>query len=129
MRSRRPSPPLLGPAGLQTWREMTLAYQLSPGELSILRQACATTDLIAWMHEQLSGEPLTVPGSMGQSRPNPLLAAISDQRRALATLWRELALPMPDEDEGRRRTPQAQEAAQSRWRAQRRSQGGALESV
>jgi phage terminase small subunit len=127
-RVKRPSPPLLGPAGLKTWREIVRTYELSPGELEVLRQVCATVDTIAWCHEQLASEPMVVAGSVGQSRPNPLLASLADQRRTLATLWRELSLPMPDEDQGQRRTPQATEAAQARWRAQRRSQGGQVAS-
>ena len=47
-RVRRPGPPRLGPAGLRTWREVTRVYELSPGEVEVLRQACATVDTIAW---------------------------------------------------------------------------------
>ena len=121
---RRPRPPELGPAGLRTWREVTRTYELSPGELECLRQLCGVVDELAWMREQLLGEPLIVLGSTGQPVPNPLLGALDVHRRTLETLWRALSLPMPDEDQGRYRSPNQVAAAQERWRKQRRAEGG-----
>lgn len=46
---------------------------------------------------------------------HPLLLVKSDQERVLDTLLRSLALPMPGEDEGRRRSPAAAANAQRRW--------------
>ena len=52
---------------------------------------------------------------MGQPRPNPLLAEARSQARLLDQLVRALALPLPSEDVGRRRSPSAREAANVRW--------------
>jgi hypothetical protein len=64
-------------------------------------------------------EPLAVEGYNGQPRAHPLLTAAADHRRLLVELFRNLALPMPDEDIGRHRSPAAREAAQLRWRQER----------
>ena len=39
---------------------------------------------------------------------------------------RSLALPMPNEVEGQRRSPKAQAAAQTRWRQERRRSHGTV---
>jgi hypothetical protein len=116
-------PVVLGPAGQQLWHEVTRAYELAPGERETLRQAAQTADIIEWTTRELMGQSMTVPGSMGQDRANPLLAALADQRRVLDTLLRSLALPFPDEAEGHPRSPQQVAAAQARWREQRRGHG------
>ena len=99
------------------------AYELSPGELELLWQASRTVDVLDRLDVELLNEPLTVTGSTGQPRPNPLLAACAEQRRTLAGLMWDLALPMPDELVGRRRSPAATAAAQARWRGHRAQHG------
>lgn len=121
-RSKTPSSGPIGPAGTTTWDELTSSYVFSPGELELVRQIAHTVDLIAELDRDLARQPLTVPGSMGQPRANPLLAAVSAQRRTLEGLLRSLSLPMPNEVEGRRRSPAAVAAAQARWREQRKEQ-------
>ena len=101
------------------WRAVTGDYELSSSELETLRQCCRQVDLIARMDEALRDVPVVVEGSMGQPKSHPLLAAVAEARRTLDTLQRGLNLPMPDEDEGRRRSPVALAAAQARWRSQR----------
>lgn len=119
-RSKTPSSGPIGPRGEVVWDELTAAYVFSPGELELVRQVCHAVDLIAEMDARLAKEDLLVRGSMGQPRPHPLIAAVGQQRRVLETLLRALALPMPDEVEGRRRSPEKVAAAQARWREQRR---------
>jgi hypothetical protein len=114
-----PSVPKLGPAGRRLFREINAVYELSPGETAILRQACATADLISWLDDEMGGQLMTAEGSTGQPRPNPLLSSIADQRRVFDALLRSLNLPMPDETEGRRRSPQQAANAQARWRKDR----------
>jgi len=99
-------------------------YELSAGELELLRQACRVVDLLERADVALIDEELTVAGSMGQARAHPLLAASAEQRRTLEALVRSLALPMPDEVEGRHRSPNAVAAAQARWREQRAARHG-----
>jgi hypothetical protein len=121
--ARKPRPPELGPAGLRLWREVTSAYELAPAEVETLRQLCHTADLCSWLQRQVESEPLTVPGSTGQMTAHPLLSALADQRRTMELLFRSLSLPFPDEVEGHRRSPQQIEAAQHRWKQQRRASG------
>ena len=52
---------------------------------------------------------------MGQPRVNPLLAEARAQRRVLDQLCRALALPLPSDQFGRRRSSSAREAARVRW--------------
>jgi len=91
-------------------------YELSAAELATLARACRTADLLARVDEDLSAD-ITTEGSVGQVRPHPLLRSYVDLSQVLDAQLRSLALPMPDETEGRRRSPAA--AAQARWRAQR----------
>ena len=91
-------------------------YDLAPAEFALLAQACAVVDVLARADVELKRDDLTVLGSVGQVKAHPLLAATADQRRVLDVLIRGLGLPMPGEDEGRRRSPVAMAAAQARWR-------------
>ena len=120
MAARRPRAPELGPAGRQFWRSVVAAYELSPAETETLRQACHTVEPVAWAQEEVEGAPLTVAGSAtGQTVAHSLLGTLTDLRRVLDQQITSLALPMPDEVEGRRRSPKAIAAAQQRWRAQK----------
>jgi hypothetical protein len=94
-------------------------YELFPAELETLRQACRTVDLLARMDEVLMVQDPVQEGGMGQPKAHPLLAQVADHRRLLGGLFRDLSLPMPDEDAGRRRSPAAVAAAQARWRVGR----------
>jgi hypothetical protein len=57
----------------------------------------------------------TAEGSMGQVRVHPLVGAANELRKTLSLLLRDLAVPMPGEEEGRRRSPQQAAAARARW--------------
>ena len=119
---RGPVPPQgLGQAGRRFWRAIVSAYELSPGEAQLLVQACRTVDLLERIDAQLVAEDLTVAGSRGQERAHPLLGAAVEQRRVLEALLNALALPMPGEVEGKKRSPAALHAAQERWRQRRSS--------
>jgi len=110
------APQSLDPAGKALWRAVTGAYDLSPAELELLRQACRVADNLARIDAILADSDLVVEGYAGQPKSHPLLAASADQRRVLDGLFRSMALPMPDEETGRRRSPAAVAAAQARWR-------------
>jgi hypothetical protein len=111
------APQSLGEAGRALWRAITGAYELSPAETELLRQACRVTDHLARIDAALMDSDVVVEGYSGQPRSHPLLQASADQRRVLDALFRSMALPMPAEEEGRRRAPAAVAAAQARWRA------------
>ena len=115
--SRPKSPQSLDEAGKTLWRAVTGAYDLAPHEAELLRQACRVADNLARIDAALLDSDVVVEGYKGQPRANPLLQASADQRRVLDALFRSMALPMPSEDVGRRRSPAAREAAQARWRA------------
>jgi hypothetical protein len=115
------APDGLGQAGRRFWRAVTGAYELSPSETESLRQAARVVDLLERIDAQLVAEDLTVVGSMGQQRSHPLLASAAEQRRVLEGLLNAMALPMPSEVEGKRRSPAALHAAQQRWRERRLS--------
>ena len=103
------------------WRSVLERYELSPSELALLAQAARVADLVERLDVALLDESLTVTGSTGQPKAHPLLAASAEQRRLLETLLNALSLPMPNEIEGRRRSPSATAAAQARWRERRSS--------
>jgi hypothetical protein len=114
------APAGLDKAGRAFWRSVTAVYELSPAELATLAQAARVVDVLARLDAELAdADEMTVTGSTGQPRAHPLLAATADQRRVLDSLLRSLALPMPGEAEGHRRSPAAVAAAQARWRERR----------
>ena len=106
----------LGDAGRQFWDEVTSGYDLSPAERGILRRCCACLDRLAAIDAELDSAGLIVEGSTGQVRAHPLLSAADSAERTFDILVKALSLPMPDEREGKRRSPQAVQAAQARWR-------------
>ena len=69
-----PLPPGLGAAGGLLWRSTLAEFELSGPELALLAEACRVADRLTTINDLLSGAPLSVEGSMGQPRPNPLLA-------------------------------------------------------
>jgi hypothetical protein len=99
-------------------------FEFAPGELVLLARCCRTIDVLDRLDAVLLGaDDLMVEGSVGQLKPHPALAAKADQERLLDQLVRGLNLPLEGEEEGRRRSPSAREAAQARWRAQREERG------
>jgi len=115
------APDGLGQAGRRFWRAVSGAYELSPGETESLRQAVRVVDLLERIDAQLVAEDLTVVGSVGQQKSHPLLASAVEQRRVLEALLNAMALPLPSEIEGKKRSPAALHAAQQRWRERRSS--------
>jgi hypothetical protein len=110
------APEGLASAGRALWRKILAVYELSPPELALLAQACKTVDVLSRIDRELAGAGLVVKGSTGQQRAHPLLASRADQARTLEILIRGMALPMPGEAEGRRRSPAQQAAVMERWR-------------
>jgi hypothetical protein len=72
-----------GSAG-QLWVSVAEKYVLTPAELEMLGKACRTADELDRLERAVRALPeLTVPGSMGQPKPHPLLAEV----RAHRLLW------------------------------------------
>jgi hypothetical protein len=112
-------PDLFAEAGQRLIASVEADYELSPAEVEILHQAAHTCDLVMVLESEIyAGSSLTVLGSTGQPRANPLLSTLAEQRRVLGSLLAQLDLPMPDQG--------AKSAeAQEKWRAQRRTSLGA----
>jgi hypothetical protein len=111
---KRP-PAGLGDSGRALWRQVHADYGLNPAETLMLTQLCRTADRLDRIEAELATADLVTEGSMGQLVGHPLLAEWRMQARVAESLARSLALPMPGEDVGRRRSPTARENAMARW--------------
>jgi hypothetical protein len=112
-----PKPPRgLRSEGRELWKAVVEEFDLRPDELRLLRQAAATSDLIAAMEKEI-GTDLVVPGSKGQPVANPLLDQVQKHRMLLARLLGQLALPDDPSDRGlsAARSQSARKAALARW--------------
>jgi hypothetical protein len=109
------TPAGLGPSGRALWRQVHAAYGLNPAETLMLTELCRVADRLDRIEHELAGAPLIVEGSTGQPRSHPLLGEQRAQMRLAESLARSLALPMPGESVGRRRSPSARENAMQRW--------------
>lgn len=92
------APEGLEQAGKRLWRGVTGELDLAAHEVELLRQACATSDLIAAAAAVLADEGLVCRGSMGQPVPHPMVAVLADQRRLLAALFKAMGAVMPPEE-------------------------------
>jgi hypothetical protein len=110
----------LGKAGAALWREMNAQFTFHAGELQILKQACAATDEIALLEASIAELGAMIPGSRGQMRLHPAFAQLATHRATVDRLMQSLALPVDGEQVGRRRSPQAKQAANVRWKSQAR---------
>ena len=86
-----PKPPIdLAAAGKALWTAMVNEYDLSASELTILLEACRTSDELARLAPAVSKAELVVAGSMQQPRANPLLDEARRHREVLARLLGQL---------------------------------------
>ena len=91
--TRPRAPEGLEQAGKRLWRAVTGELELAAHEQELLRQACATADLIAAASAVLAGGDMVSEGSMGQPVGHPMIAVVADQRRLLAMLLRAVTAP------------------------------------
>jgi hypothetical protein len=110
------------PAGLEAsgerlWTAVTTPYVLAPSELSILTEACRTSDELDRLETAVRELPeLVVPGSTGQPKVHPLLEEVRRHRLLLERLVAALNLPDNTQLVGLRAGARhAAKAAQARW--------------
>lgn len=119
MRNDKPTAPAkLGAPGRRLWRAVVDNYELRADEVVLLEKACRTADESARLDEAAREAPLTVLGSMGQERVNPILNEARQARALLAALVKQLGLPETEEAEAARMsktTANAISAARARW--------------
>jgi hypothetical protein len=124
-RRSKPAPKGLGVDGISLWRNLTREFDFNSAELALLTQLCATTDEIAQLKAAFTSP--VVKGSTGQPRANPLLAELRSHRKLADQLVVALGLPIEGEAVGRRRSAQAKQAADARWR--KTKSGGRLQAM
>jgi hypothetical protein len=122
-----PAPKDLNEAGRTLWRKADREFEFSSVEYELLHQLCVTLDEIAGMRADLSEMGYIVAGAEKQPRPNPLIATLREHRKLVDQLVTALALPIEGEAVGRRRSAQAKQAADARWRKPK--SGGRIHAV
>jgi hypothetical protein len=95
----RRAPSGLGPSGRRLWRHLVADVEPSPVGRELLGEACKLADECDRLRFELAAGPLTVEGSMGQPRANPLLGEIRRHASALRDLLSALPPPPPVEVE------------------------------
>ena len=119
MTARKPAaPPGLGTRAARLWREVVVDFDLRVDELRLLEDACREVDVIERLDVAVREGGLLVAGSMGQSRPNPLLGELRAHRLVLARLLAQVGFPVVDDDERagvEQRSAKARKAARARW--------------
>jgi hypothetical protein len=111
-----PVPDVLGEAGAALWGAMTGpgGFVFSAHELRLLREACATVDVLELLERQVAADGPMIEGSKRQDVLHPAVAEGRAQRLTLARLLATLdlpdedAVPSPMQLRGRR-------AAEARW--------------
>lgn len=119
-RSKPPRAPSgLGSAGRRFWKQATADFEFSPGELSLLEEACHEKDLLEQLRRVMDASDVVTEGSQGQEVSHPLLAELRLHRVAYIRLISALNLPADDtpgaRDLSRARSQSARKAALARW--------------
>jgi phage terminase small subunit len=110
-RRRKRYPRALQVSGKTLWNNIINQYALDPAEHVLLEQLCRTVDVLDRINADLDEMGVTVSGSTGQPRVNPLLAERREQIKIVDRLQMALALPVAGEPQGRRRSGQAKATA------------------
>lgn len=105
------APAGLAPRGRSLWRQVQAAFELDPLESQVLTELCRTLDSCDRIRRELAAASLTVAGSTGQPRVNPLLGALESQVRLADRLASSLGVSLPGSAGG---APQ-RKAARTRW--------------
>jgi P27 family predicted phage terminase small subunit len=88
-----PAPSGLSAEASELWRRTLAEFAFDAGaDLTLLRELCATLDRLREVQAGIKAQGLTVTGSQGQPRLNPLLAHEDQLRRTLLAHVRALRL-------------------------------------
>lgn len=98
--------------GKRLWRRITAEYELGTAELTLLEQACRTSDELARLQDALRGAETVVEGSQGQDRVHPAYSEARAHRLALRTILASLGVEEADADS---RSQAARALARRRW--------------
>jgi len=83
----------LSPEAAALWTRTLQEYAFDAGaDLTLLRELCSTLDRLRQVQEGIRATGLTVTGSQGQVRANPLLTLEDQLRRTLLAHVRALRL-------------------------------------
>jgi hypothetical protein len=121
MTARYRMPTKLGPKGRSLWKSIAEApeeYTVRADGLRILEDACREADLIERLEDAQRDEPLTAKGSMGQTVASPFVSELRQHRATLASLLKQLQLPMSVEQAKQtreRNSASARAAGRARW--------------
>jgi hypothetical protein len=89
---RKPTAPAgLSKRGRRFWSTVVGSYSLRADEVELLAELCRALDELEAMRVAVAEAGVTVVGSRGQVRPNPLLSELRGTR-AYAS-WREIGVP------------------------------------
>lgn len=123
-----PKPPAgLHRSGRHLWRQIQAAvgddFELDERETAILAMACRQADDLAALEEALDRDGVSVAGSAGQPRLNPLVTEIRQARLALNRLLGSVSIPDAEAEPRTASSLRAQNAANKRWAAVRARRG------
>lgn len=106
-----PKPPAdLKASGRKLWRSVLGGFDLDEHELTLLREASRTADLLDDLQAQLAADGVMSSSSQGV-RIHPAAVELRQQRIAFARLLTALRVPSGEESEG---------ATETRWQRQQR---------
>ena len=113
MTQRKTYPRGLKAHGKAVWDNVVDNYTIDPAETVVLEQLCKTIDQIDAIDAEMSTMGIIVAGSKGQPTVNGLIRARMDLVKLVDQLSRSLSLPVGNETQGRRRSPEVRAAAKS----------------
>lgn len=110
-----PRPKSLGEQGGDLWDSVQSQWVLTPAEERLLLDACRLTDEIDQLERGIAETGVTVPGSKGQVRANPLIGEARSHRLAVKQLLAALKLRESLDAENNNKAHHGRSLAAHRW--------------
>ncbi len=125
MAKRIPSPPAgLAAPGRRLWRAVVTDYVVAEHELVLLRQACRSADVCDELAGVVAKEGPLVTSRLGEQKVHAALVELRLQRITLARLIVSLRVPLGDQEEAVKPSPDVGAAARLQRRGLRGVYGG-----